>query len=296
MISVIVPSYNSENTISKCLDALQNQSYTGSYEIILIDSSFDNTPEIVSNRYPGVRYTHLKRKTDPGTARNMGIEISNGDLIAFIDSDCVAAHDWLEQIVRAHDSPYKAVGGVVYNGNDENDLIALAGYISEFREFLPARPRQEVSHIPTCNISYKRGVFDEYGLFQGNYYPQEDLVYNIMLSEHGERILLDPSIRICHHHRSELQNFLHHQKRIGRISSVVLKSVKLEGAFIARNKFLGIIFSPLLPVVKFTRTVLILLKYHPRLIVKRPMVLLIFCLGLIPWAIGFAEGIFESTE
>jgi len=52
MLSVIIPSYNSENTIEKCLNSLKSQSFSGEYEIIIVDSSADRTPHIVGNRYP----------------------------------------------------------------------------------------------------------------------------------------------------------------------------------------------------------------------------------------------------
>ena len=166
MISIIIPSYNSQSTIRGCLNSVLNQSYVDEYEVILVDSSVDDTPKIVKEYYPRVRLIHFDQKTDPGTARNFGIQESSGDLIAFIDSDCIAAHNWLERIAQTHGTQYNIVGGVVTNGNPTDDLIGWAGYLAEFREFLPELPREEVKHIPTCNISYKRVVFERYGYFQ----------------------------------------------------------------------------------------------------------------------------------
>ena len=97
MISVIIPSYNSEITIIGCLNALQNQSYGGCYDITLIDSSDDGTPEIVSLEYPNVKLIHLNDRTDPGTARNIGIAEAKGDLIAFwILIVCPTTTGWRE--------------------------------------------------------------------------------------------------------------------------------------------------------------------------------------------------------
>jgi len=295
MISVIIPSYNSENTISKCLNSVQNQNYSGEYEIILIDSSVDKTPQIVSSNYPDVKFIHLNQKTDPGAARNIGIEKARGDIIAFIDSDCIAAIDWLENIEKAHESSYNIIGGVVNNGNEKNDLVAWAGYISEFREFLPEHPKKEVSHIPTCNISYQRKIFNKFGLFEGKYYPQEDLVYNYNLRQNGEKILLDPTIHIFHHHRSSLRDFLNHQKKIGTITSTVLKIIKLKGAFIARHPIITIFLIPVVPIVKFVKTLFIFLRYQPNVILKKPAVLFLFALGLCYWVVGFCKGIYNRA-
>ena len=73
MLSVIIPSYNSEKTIRKCLDSLLDQTYEGEYEIIVVDSSDDKTPQIVTSLYPKVKLVHFRNKTDPGKARNIGI-------------------------------------------------------------------------------------------------------------------------------------------------------------------------------------------------------------------------------
>ena len=294
MISVIIPSYNSESTIKQCLDSLQNQSYRSGYEIILVDSSIDRTPQIVSSNYSDVKLIHLDKKTDPGTARNIGIGEAKGDLIAFIDSDCIAVHNWLEKIDTAHKSSYSIVGGVVNNGNEEDDLVGWAGYVAEFREFLPEQPKQEVIHIPTCNISYKRRIFSKFGLFQGEYYPQEDLVYNYNLWKNGERILLDPAVQVYHHHRSSLKSFLYHQNRIGAITSKVLKVIRLEGSFVVRHPVLVTFLIPYLPMIKFIKTISAFLRYQPQVILKRPLVLPLFLLGILYWIAGFARGTYEK--
>ena len=297
MVSVIIPSYDSESTIAKCLDSLLDQSYRGDYEIILVDSSVDRTPQIVSKYIPSINFIHLDQKTDPGTARNMGIEKAKGDIIAFIDSDCIASNDWLEKLVSAHKSTsYNIIGGVVNNGNADDDLVGLAGYISEFRDFLPGSPKQTVKHIPSCNISYAKKIFHKFGKFQGKYYPQEDLVFNHTLCQGGEKILMDPEIQVHHHHRSIFKDYVGHQNRIGAITSKVLKMIKLEGSFIASNPGITIMLFPVLPVVKFARTIAIFLRYQPNAIFKRPLVVFLFIYGLISWNIGFVRGVFEKDN
>ncbi|HVN96228.1 MAG TPA: glycosyltransferase [Syntrophorhabdaceae bacterium] len=291
MVSVIIPSYNSEKTIERCLDSLTDQTYRDNYELILVDSSNDGTPHIVMNDYKDqVSLIHLDQKTDPGTARNIGLDAAKGDLIAFIDSDCTAARDWLERITEAHDSSYRVVGGAVRNGNDRDDLVARAGYLAEFREFLPEMQRREVMHIPTCNISYKKGVFLQFGRFQGKYYPQEDLVYNYHLWKAGEKILLDPRIQIYHTHRSGLKDFLNHQNRIGTVTSRVLKELPLQGSFIAKRPLLAVILWPFLLAVKYAKTVSVFLRYQPDTIREQVSVLPLLLLGLMFWAFGFVRG------
>ena len=295
MISIVIPSYNSESTIELCLNALLHQNYAGAYEIILVDSSIDKTPDIVRKIFPGIKFIHLDRKTDPGTARNMGIKAAKGEIIAFIDSDCVASPDWLEKIEDAHRRfAVAAIGGSVRPANPPQDIVGWAGYIAEFREFLPELPEREVKHIPTCNISYKRRVFEQYGGFKGEYYPQEDLVFNHELREKGEKIVFMPGIQVKHYHRSHLRQFLVHQHKIGAITAKVLKVLPLEGSFIVRNRLLGFFLIPFLPAVKFFKTAGVFFRYQPVTVFFNPASLFLFGMGLLYWGSGFLGGVMDE--
>jgi glycosyltransferase involved in cell wall biosynthesis len=291
--SVIIPSYDSEQTIIPCLSSVMAQDLAEPYEVIVVDSSKDRTPYLIRKQFPTVKLIHLERRTDPGTARNIGIAKAQGEILAFIDSDCVASHDWLQRMIRAHDSQHRVVGGAIENGNPDT-LISRAGYVIEFREFLPIGLPRMVKHIPTCNISYKREVFTNYGGFRGDFYPQEDLLYNWEIRQKGERILFDPAIRVAHHHRTKLRDYLKHQVNIGQVTPWVLKRTDLPGSFIAAQPWLATLALPLLPLVKFIRTVTTFLRLQPETILHRPFLLPLLLLGLIFWGVGFARGTYEG--
>ncbi|BCG60547.1 glycosyltransferase family 2 protein [Paenibacillus sp. URB8-2] len=93
VISIIVPIYNVENYLRKCIDSILNQSFRN-FELILInDGSPDNCPEICDNYAEidsRVRVVH-KENGGLSEARNFGIDIAKGDYIGFVDSD-----DWIE--------------------------------------------------------------------------------------------------------------------------------------------------------------------------------------------------------
>ncbi|MBD5226218.1 MAG: glycosyltransferase [Bacteroidales bacterium] len=93
-ISVIIPVYNVENYLEKCLDSIINQSFKELDIIIVDDGSTDNSGKIC-DRYassdPRIRVIHQKNK-GVASARNTGISISVADTIAFVDSD-----DWIER-------------------------------------------------------------------------------------------------------------------------------------------------------------------------------------------------------
>src|SRR5437868_9362423 len=79
--SVIVPSYRSAPTIGACLTALLRQDLAQPYEIIVVDSSPDETPALVGRDFPQVRLIHRAQQTDPALARNLGAEQAHGEIL-----------------------------------------------------------------------------------------------------------------------------------------------------------------------------------------------------------------------
>ncbi len=298
MVSIIIPSYNSEKTIQKCLSSLKNQTYNGSLEIILVDSSLDNTANIVRNQFPSVRFIHLIQKTDPGTARNRGILEAKGELLLFLDSDCYVKRDWIEKMVKGHQEypELSAVGGAVVVDPHTKNPVAFAGYMAEFREFLPQLKKRYTWHIPTLNVSYKRQVFFDYGYFDPNYYPQEDLVFNYRLSQKCRKILFDPAIVVTHQFREKPRDFLEHQRRIGDITAQVLKILPLPGYQIVRHPLLFFMIWPFLPIIKFARTISVFWRYQRSELKKNIRSILLLKLGLLFWISGFIRGVFTQKQ
>src|SRR2546430_17577638 len=73
IVSVIVPCYNSERTIRPCLTAIVGQRTAVPFDVIVVDSSLDQTPLIVKQEFPTVRLIHLESRTFAGAARNIGV-------------------------------------------------------------------------------------------------------------------------------------------------------------------------------------------------------------------------------
>lgn len=98
-VSVVVPVYNGAETIAACIESLLKQDYPSDrYDIIIVENgSTDNTTEIVK-RFP-VRLFHSYDK-GPAPARNMGLSVSSAEIVAYTDADCVAAPNWLSELVK----------------------------------------------------------------------------------------------------------------------------------------------------------------------------------------------------
>lgn len=102
LISVIVPAYNSEKFVGKCIESIQNNTYQNIEIIIINDGSKDNTAAVVSEYAKADPRVVLINKENGGVskARNTGIDVATGEYIAFIDSDDYISEDFLETLIK----------------------------------------------------------------------------------------------------------------------------------------------------------------------------------------------------
>ncbi len=93
MVSIIVPVYNVEKYLSRCVDSVLNQTYKNLEIILVDDGSKDGSPQICDgykNKDSRIKVIH-KQNGGLSSARNAGLDVAKGDYVAFVDSD-----DWIE--------------------------------------------------------------------------------------------------------------------------------------------------------------------------------------------------------
>jgi glycosyltransferase involved in cell wall biosynthesis len=102
-ISIVIPHLNEPDNLRRCLLSLAAQQSEGiPFEIIVVDNGSIELPRAVCSEFAGVRLEH-EPVPGPGPARNLGARCARAELLAFIDSDCVAQPGWLRAIVEAMD-------------------------------------------------------------------------------------------------------------------------------------------------------------------------------------------------
>ena len=118
-ISVIVPIYNVEEYLEKCLDSLVNQTLKDIEIILINDGSPDNSEAIVKKylkKYKEKIVYHKKKNEGQGIARNYGINLAKGDFISFVDSDDYIDLTMFEKLYN------KAI-------EEKSDIVASVGFI-----------------------------------------------------------------------------------------------------------------------------------------------------------------------
>jgi len=275
-ISVIIVSYNARKLIGDCLHSLALQKTSRSFEIILVNSANDGTSEFVEQAFPNVHVHHFSERKYPGDARNIGISVAKGENIAFIDADCRAKENWLEEIAKAQESTHPVVGGAIANANPKS-YVSWAAYFCEFSHWMPST----LDDMPTANLSYKKTLFSQYGSFiEGSYCS--DTEFHWRLGRDGQRLRFEPSILVSHHGIENLRHFLthefHHGRSFGRVRIKAQKFFHWKRAFY-------VVGAPLLPFRIFGKVAFNNIRnrvYFPQFIAALPLLIL----GIICWSMG----------
>ena len=225
-VSVIIPCYNEEKFIGKCLDSVLGNDYPRElYEISIVDGmSQDKTREILkeyTDNYDNIKLLDNPQRYTP-CAFNIGIKHSDKDIIIIMGAHSDYNEDYISRCVY-YLNEYGAdnVGGVLKTVPREDTLIghAVVSVLSStfgvgnssFRTGSDS-PQWVDTVFGGC---YRRSVFDEIGMFNEKLINSQDIEFNNRLRKAGGKILLVPTIISIYNARSDLVSFFKHNFRNG---------------------------------------------------------------------------------
>jgi len=175
-ISVLLPVYNGAATIVPALDSLVAQDYPADrYEVIVVnDGSTDDTARVVADRQ-NLRYIELPHNMGISPALNAGLDAARGEILVIFNDDCLAAPDYLSQLVLGYlrlDKPL-GVGGVIVKRAADKVKGATANYVEAISlglptvdenglDFLPPVVRRFYVYLKINYASRKDGEQDQY--------------------------------------------------------------------------------------------------------------------------------------
>jgi glycosyltransferase involved in cell wall biosynthesis len=212
-ISVVIPAYNAEATIGKCLEALSKQTLPPVEVLVVDDSSTDQTAAIAAQWSVVIKNA---RGRGPGAARNTGAFAAKGDIIAFTDSDCIPPPTWLENIGIAFSDPsVGAVGGGYSSGVDDGFWQV---YCCEELAYRRRHRNGSVATLVSNNMACKKSVFLAQGGFPEQYPVCEDMLLSYNIARHHKVLWLkDNGVR--HHFKNSLSAYIKHQYYFGAEST-----------------------------------------------------------------------------
>lgn len=200
-VSVILTVRNEGGHLRHLLDSLAGQKHL--LEVIVLDAeSVDDTVAIARSHVgvvPGLKV--LVQRSRRGEGRNIAAQHATGDLLAFIDGDCIANSRWLEELVKAW-------------GRDPDVVVAGQTILTGYWAFT-ALDRVELAHKgqdttwPSCNLAYPRVLFERLGGFDPGLVTAEDIDLNFRAVQAGARIVHAPEAIVYARARESVNGFLH---------------------------------------------------------------------------------------
>jgi cellulose synthase/poly-beta-1,6-N-acetylglucosamine synthase-like glycosyltransferase len=198
-VSVVVTVKNEERHLGGLLESLAVQEPP--LEVVLVDAlSRDSTYPIASafaDAHPSLLRVY-RRYGSRGIGRNYGVHRARGASVAFIDGDCRADPSWLHGLrdgLRSAEvvaGMTTTVGNVAYGNLGRVELFQSGNDVT----------------FPSCNLAYRRALFDELGGFDPRFITAEDIDLNLRAVLRGARIAYRPDALVLHQARESLPRFL----------------------------------------------------------------------------------------
>lgn len=253
-VSIIVPVYNSEKYIEKCVNSIINQTYNNIEIILVNDGSKDNSLGLckyLSSKYENVKYIN-QDNSGPSDARNAGIDVSSGEFIQFVDADDYIDSDMVSTLVNKkidNNSDLVICGyKVVYKNNDQeinnyNNIVGVSDILTK-KEFLKCFHYFFVNFFinSPCNKLYSSSIIKENKLkFNNSISLGEDLLFNLEYLRYCNMISIEHN---CYYNYVQINSTSLTKKSYtnkAEIQNLLFKNVRdfLEAndAYIGENKY-----------------------------------------------------------
>lgn len=215
-VSVIIPVYNDSDRLKSCLESLRAQSYPSDrYEIIVVDNGSDeNIADIVSEF--DIATLEFEKVKGSYAARNKGISLAKGEILAFTDSDCKPTRNWIKEGVKALISIDNCglVAGEIdlfYRQPDSLSPAEIYEYIVAFQQ----QKNIEMLHFgATANVFTFKSVFQNVGLFNSTMKSGGDREWGNRVYSAGYLQIYAAHARVYHPARHTIEQLLRKSTRI----------------------------------------------------------------------------------
>lgn len=212
-VSVIVPTYNSEDSVGECVDSVLGQAFKAIELICVDDGSSDGTRSLLESRAArdGRMKLVFQENAGPGVARNAALNIASGEFVYCLDADDYIARDMLSRCVGALDETGADIALVAFRTYNEQCRHAFpAEWGMRHSDVFPSHPHGAFSwrHAPELffeavqnvpwNKVVRKSLLDEHGIRFQELRLTEDLMYSLPAAVAAGRIVRLPRALVTH--------------------------------------------------------------------------------------------------
>lgn len=193
-ISIVIPSYNSQEYIGTSLEALSNQITDLSYEVVVVDCSDTEAVSDICLQYPFVTLHRENERFLPGKGRNIGANAATGQLLIFVDADVELSPTALDAAMTFYLAGNKVFGGSLEL--NESKCVGISPYVEHYffnHEAHISRPPSQRANLSSALMAVDRHLFIEHGGFK-NIPRMQDTEFTERLASSGEKLTFTPSV------------------------------------------------------------------------------------------------------
>jgi GT2 family glycosyltransferase len=287
-ISVVIPSFNTQDTLAKTLECLRGQDTDLDIEVMVIDCSEHELVKDIVSRFSGVLYEHRAKRFNPGIGRNIGASLAKGELLVFIDADVQLSRDCLANAWRHYQNGCLILGGALELNKATSH--GLAAYLEHFffnHESQRNHPACDRNNLSSAFMCFDRKLFLQQGGFS-DIARMQDTELTERLKRLGYKLAFRPDLVAYQTQDSSLPKVL----RKILINGQNVYAIRYQNHASAWRRFGFLMALPFISLAKTVRIIYRHLRYQS-LHNKIATVMLIpplLCAGMY-WMVGFYRGV-----
>ena len=250
LLSVVLVTPDSYATVRTTIRHLLRQALRDQLELVLVvprqEGLHANSEEL--SEFTFHQIVEVGQIRSIAHANCAGIRKARADIVVLSEDHAFPAPGWAEALVKAHQSPWAAVGPVIRNGNPRS-VVSWADLLIAYAPWLYPGHKGERDHLPGHNSSYKKAFLLGYGP-QLEEMMEAESVLHWDLRQKGHQLLLEPEAQIAHLNFGRLSSWLQAQFYSGR----VFAASRAKAWGLGRRLMYGLA-SPLIPLIRIKRIV-----------------------------------------
>ena len=198
MIAVIIPVYNSSQTLKECLDAVFSNKFEKFEVIVISDNSEDNSIDIAKNY--NCKIIELKQNKGPAFARNTGANSASGDILLFVDADVIVKEDILMHVNKAFNNKEVNVVQGIYSHEPNYKNIITQYQQSFFCYYTWHEQYRYTNTLTSMCFAVRKNTFLKLKGFNTNIKKAtaEDEEFGYKLINDGNKILISRDLNVEH--------------------------------------------------------------------------------------------------
>ena len=195
-VSLIIPAFNEAHYLGRCLDSLLGQTLARTeFDVLVVDNGSTDATREIACQHRASRLLHLRVISRPkvsiAAVRNFGASQTIGEILAFLDADCVPDADWLERALAM--APEGGLWGAHYRVPEDATWVGKTWFRYQAREM-----SGPVSFLPGGDLFCFRRDFRAVGGFNEAARTSEDVEFSTRVTKAGLPVVAIPELSVVH--------------------------------------------------------------------------------------------------